>query len=238
MLSDAPSKAGRSGAPTRAEKVYAELRGDILNGRLTPGERLPFAQLGERYRASTGVLREVLPRLVEQGLVVSERQFGFRVMSVSEEDLCHLTEVRITIESQALRQSVERGDLAWQSRLVAAHHTLAATPTLDPAGAINEEWLEAHALFHSTLNEACPNGRLRGLAESLRAVAEIYRCWSCAATDGAGRDVAGEHRRMLDAALAGDADCAVAELTAHIQRTTDALLASRAVAAPVGEHSA
>lgn len=40
---------------------------------------------------------------------------------------------------------------------------------------------------------------------------------------------------MLDAALAGDADCAVAELTAHIQRTTDALLAPRAVAAPVRE---
>ncbi|MFG1667890.1 GntR family transcriptional regulator [Streptomyces sp. Y7] len=139
MLSDAPSKAGRSGAPTRAEKVYAELRGDILNGRLNPGERLPFTQLGEHYRASTGVLREVLPRLVEQGLVESERQFGFRVMSVSEEDLRHLTGVRITIESQALRQSVERGDLAWQSRLVAVHHTLAAT--LQFCGGSALDWL-------------------------------------------------------------------------------------------------
>ncbi|MFG1667750.1 GntR family transcriptional regulator [Streptomyces sp. Y7] len=236
MLSDALTKAGRSGAPTRAEKVYAELRGDILNGRLDPGERLPFAQLGERYRVSTGVLREVLPRLVEQGLVTSERQFGFRVMTVSEDDLRHLTEVRITIESQALRQSVEQGDLAWQSRLVAIHHTLAATPTADPSGAINEDWLRAHAEFHATLNEACPNARLRGLADSLRAVSEVYRCWSCAATDSAGRDVAGEHRRILDAALASDADRAVAELTAHIQRTTDALLASRGATAPDEEH--
>jgi DNA-binding GntR family transcriptional regulator len=234
MLSDAPPKAGRSGAPTRAEKVYAELRSDILNGRLGPGDRLPFAQLGERYQASTGVLREVLPRLVEQGLVTSERQFGFRVMSVSEEDLRHLTELRVTIESQALRQSVEQGDLAWQSRLVAVHHTLAATPTADLSGAINEAWLEAHARFHATLNEACPNGRLRGLAESLRAVSEVYRCWSHVATDGACRDVMGEHRRILDAALAGDADRAVAELTAHIQRTTDALLASRGATAPDG----
>jgi DNA-binding GntR family transcriptional regulator len=157
-------------------------------------------------------------------------------MPVSEEDLRHLTELRVTIESQALRQSVEQGDLAWQSRLVAVHHTLAATPAIDPSGAINEEWLEAHARFHATLNEACPNGRLRGLADSLRAVSEVYRCWSCAATDSAGRDVAGEHCRILDAALAGDTDCAVAELTAHIQRTTDALLASRSGAAPDGEH--
>src|SRR4051794_14175462 len=110
MLSDAPMKAGRSGAPTRAEKVYTELRSDILNGRIGPGERLPFAQLCERYQASTGVLREVLPRLVEQGLATSERQFGFRVIPVSEADLRHLTELRVTIESQALRQSVEHGE--------------------------------------------------------------------------------------------------------------------------------
>jgi DNA-binding GntR family transcriptional regulator len=236
MLSHAPSQAGRSGAPTRAEKVYAELRSDILNGRLGPGERLPFAQLGERYQASTGVLREVLPRLVEQGLVVSERQFGFCVIPVSEEDLCHLTEVRITIESQALQQSVEQGDLAWQSRLVAVHHILAATPTTDPTGAINEEWLEVHAQFHSTLNEGCPNGRLRGLADSLRAVAEVYRCWSCTSAEGDGRDIVGEHRRILDAALAHDADGAVAELTAHIRRTTDALLAARGASSPNSEH--
>src|SRR5690242_14991148 len=53
MPSGGLSKAGRSGAPTRAEKVYAEIRSDILNGRLGPGERLPFAHLGQRYQAST-----------------------------------------------------------------------------------------------------------------------------------------------------------------------------------------
>ena len=234
MLSEKTPKAARSGAPTRVEKVYADIRSDILNGRLGPGERLPFAQLSARYQASTGVLREILPRLVEQGLVISEPQFGFRVMTVSEEDLRHLTELRINIECEALRQSVARGDLAWQSRLVAVHHTLAATPTVDSAEAINEDWLNVHAEFHATLYEACPNGRLRGFADSLRAVSEVYRCWSDTTADGAFRDIAGEHRRLLDAALAGDSDRAVAELSAHIQRTTDALLASRRATVPDG----
>ena len=233
MLSGGLSKAGRSGAPTRAEKVYADIRSDILNGRLGPGERLPFAQLGQRYQASTGVLREILPRLVEQGLVTSEPQFGFRVMTVSEEDLRHLTELRVNIECEALRQSVGQGDLAWQSRLVATHHTLAATPTAAETGAINEDWLEAHSRFHTTLYEACPNHRLRGLADSLRAISEVYLCWSNTAAGGARRDIAGEHRRLLDAALAGNSNRAVAELSAHIQRTTDALLASRRASVPI-----
>lgn len=34
---------------TRAERIYLAIRGDILTGRLLPGQRLPFADLGERY---------------------------------------------------------------------------------------------------------------------------------------------------------------------------------------------
>ncbi|MGU3293185.1 GntR family transcriptional regulator [Williamsia sp. M5A3_1d] len=234
MVSEALSKPSRSGAQTRAEKVHADIRSDILNGRLRPGERLPFARLGQRYEASTGVLREVLPRLVEQGLVTSEPQFGFRVMTVSAEDLRHITEIRVNIECEALRQSVDQGDLAWQSRLVAVHHTLAATPTTDSTGAVNEDWLQAHSAFHATLYEACPNHRLRWLADSLRAISEVYHCWSNTTADGTHRDIAGEHRRLLDTALVGDSDRAVSELSAHIQRTTDALLESRDAPHPEG----
>ena len=47
---------GRTGADratTRTEQVYGQLRADILAGRLTPGARLPFAELGARYASST-----------------------------------------------------------------------------------------------------------------------------------------------------------------------------------------
>src|SRR5438270_5360420 len=71
-------------ARTRADRIYRQLRSDILTGRLSPGQRLPFAELCQHYDVSIGVLREVLPRLTEQGLVSAEPQIGFRVMSVSE----------------------------------------------------------------------------------------------------------------------------------------------------------
>ena len=61
-----------SRSETRAERIYVSLRSDILTGRLLPGQRLPFAELGTRYATSVGVLREALSRLVEQGLVQSE----------------------------------------------------------------------------------------------------------------------------------------------------------------------
>ncbi len=52
-----------------------------------PGAALPFARLKDDYAASMGVLREALMRLTAEGLTVNQPQFGFRVISLSIEDL-------------------------------------------------------------------------------------------------------------------------------------------------------
>lgn len=217
-------------AKTRADLIYQQLRADILTGRLCPGQRLPFADLCARYDVSIGVLREVLPRLTEQGLVSAEPQIGFRVMSVSEDDLVQLTEARVTIETLVLRQSVEHGDLGWESALLAAHHVLARTPAQTAGGDVNPGWLEAHAHYHETLLAASPNRRLFAIANRLRDEGELYRVWAHSVPQAKGRDFAREHQRILDAALARDTDRAVDALRGHIEGTTKLLLAGRKAA--------
>ncbi|OZM75790.1 GntR family transcriptional regulator [Pseudonocardia sp. MH-G8] len=215
----------RSGTPTRAERVYAELRGDILAGRVRPASRLRFAELSARYGASMGVVREALTRLTAEGLVESEPQYGFRVMPVSIVDLQHLTAARCAIETLVLRQAVEHGGVEWESQVLAAHHRLERTHQMaaeDP-DRITEEWAAAHAAFHLALLSGCPNPRLRAVAASLRDSAELYRRWSVP-MGHTPRDISGEHRAMLDAVLSHDADAAVDVLTAHIQHTSDILL--------------
>ena len=96
---------------TRTDQVYRRLRADILGGRLAPSAPLPFARLKEDYGASMGVLREALMRLTAEGLTVNQAQHGFRVISLSLEDLRDLTETRCMIESTVLRDSVTNGDL-------------------------------------------------------------------------------------------------------------------------------
>ena len=213
---------------TRAERIYTNLRGDILTGRLLPGQRLPFADLGTRYSTSVGVLREALSRLVEQGLVQSEPQLGFRVTSVSEEDLRDLTNTRIDIETLCLRHAIDHGDLAWESRLVAAFHTLAHTPELvsTQPPTVNEDWATAHAAFHASILEGCPSRRLREIAGSLRDASELYRRWSRHLGSEDTRDIAGEHQALRDAVLARDVTRAEAALAKHIEYTTRALVAS------------
>jgi DNA-binding GntR family transcriptional regulator len=209
---------------TRTGAVYLRIRDEILRGMLEPGQRLRLVELAQRCSVSQSVVREVLTRLAEQGLVVALPQQGFRVVSLTAKDLDELTEARAQVESLVLRLSIQRGDLHWESSLVAAHHTLAATPESTPDGAFdNEEWFEVHERFHLALLEGCANDRLLGITVSLRDSAALYRRWSRPIGRDFSRDVAGEHRALLDAALARDANLASARLVEHLQRTTAVL---------------
>jgi DNA-binding GntR family transcriptional regulator len=217
-------------ASTRSNAVFDQLRADLLAGRFEPGSKLKLAVLGTRYRASLSVVREALSRLAEQGLVVAHPQRGFSVVALSAADLTDLTSTRIDIETLAARRSVERGDLAWEAALVAAHHTLARTPLGTPEGEVNEDWINAHQAFHQALVAGCGSARLEAIANGLRDASELYRIWSRALAHDDDRDIAGEHARLLSLAVARDAPGVAAALAAHIQHTTDALLRYAALA--------
>ena len=211
--------------PTRNEEVSARLRADILTGRLLPGSRLRSAELVERYDCSTGVVREALTRLAEQGLVEAEPQHGFRVITLSVDDLHDLTVARCELEGLVLRMSIEHGDLAWESRVVAAHHALDRTPMEhdDDPNLLRDEWTLANAHFHEVLLSACPNQRLFAMASSLRDAADLYRRWSLPSATYDHARVHHEHRALTDAAVHHDADTAVRILHEHIGRVHAAL---------------
>jgi len=211
---------------TKAERVYELMRADILTGRLPPGSRLRYADLCERYQTSTGVLREAMLRLSEQGLVKGEPQQGFQVVELSVEDLGDLTDARVVLETLVLRSAIADGDVEWESRILAAHHRLSRTSQRDPADPdrLSDEWVAQHAEFHHTLLDGCANRRLKETASSLRAAAELYRRWSLPLGNAADRNVNDEHDKLLAAALERDADRAVMLLTDHITLTSNILL--------------
>ena len=217
---------------TKAERVYELMRADILTGRLPPGSRLRYADLCERYQTSTGVLREAMLRLSEQGLVKGEPQQGFQVVELSVEDLGDLTDARVVLETLVLRSAIADGDVEWESRILASHHRLSRTSERDAADPdrLSDEWVAQHAEFHQTLLDGCTNRRLKETASSLRAAAELYRRWSLPLGNAADRHVNDEHDELLAAALARDADRAVESLTKHITLTSNILLDTYAAA--------
>jgi DNA-binding GntR family transcriptional regulator len=213
---------------TRTSSVYETLRADLLAGRIEPGSKLRLAALGSRFDVSLSVVREALTRLSEQGLVVANPNRGFSAVSLSREDLVDLTRTRVDIETLAVRRSVADGSLEWETALVAAHHQLARTRLPDPGDwapdGAHDAWVAAHRRFHRALLAGCGSSRLEAIATGLRDSAELYRIWSRSIAHDDDRDIACEHRRLTDLAIARDVEGTAEALAAHIQRTTDALL--------------
>jgi DNA-binding GntR family transcriptional regulator len=210
---------------TRSERVYMGIRTEILAGERRPGERLPTSELTKTFNSSVGVVRESLLRLVELGVVQVRPMQGFFVAELTAEDLRDLTEARLEIETLALRGAVRQGDPQWEAQLVAAHHLLSITPR-HREGVVERyspDWGRAHGAFHTALIEGCRNRRILSMARQLRDSSELYRRWSTPSEHESNRDICGEHKRLLEAALARDAELAVKRLSEHIKSSADIL---------------
>ena len=83
-------------------------------------------------------------------------------------------------------------------------------------------WFCIHEEFHQALFAACGNRKLLEITRQLGADAALYRRWSDTLGDRQ-RDIIAEHRAILDAAIAGDAERAAELLKDHIARTARSL---------------
>lgn len=218
-------------APARSLTTLAfdRLRNDILAGGLKPKEKLRIQQLTERYAIGATAIREALSRLVTEGLVTSEDQRGFCVADVSRDELLDLTRTRLWIEQTALRMAIAQGDVEWESRVLAAFHRLSRMPPPSTSPEAGAGWRQAHRQFHFALIEGCGSPWTVRLCAMLFDQTERYRNLSGRAPQGARRDVHAEHRAIVDAVLARDADQACALLAQHFESTTHIILSEEDV---------
>jgi len=210
-----------TGYRTLIERTYGLLREDILNGRLVPGEKLLVEHLKLRYDVGAGTVREALSRLVSEAIVTAEGQRGFTVAPISIEDLTDVTNVRVAVETEALRLSIRNGDAGWRQRLSEAWERLSALE--QPLKDENvQRWEAANAAFHEALLSACGSPWTLRLVRQLTQHAERYRRYAIGLHTG--RDVHAEHRQIFDAAIAGQDARAALALEAHIRATPELIV--------------
>jgi DNA-binding GntR family transcriptional regulator len=220
---------------TLASTAYDRLRGDILRGNLKPGLKLRVEYVSERYDAGTSPVREALNRLSAEGLVDRRDQRGFYVRQVSKAELLDLTRTRCRLEEMALRDSVAARSAEWEERLVLSFHRLSRVPRSVESGAYREnpEWERLHREFHRSLISACGSKWLMDFCEQLADQAYRYRQLAVQAAFPK-RDEREEHRRIMQAAIDGDADSAVGLLLRHYRHTADIILNDASATIPEG----
>jgi DNA-binding GntR family transcriptional regulator len=213
---------------TLSTQIRDSLRDDILAGRWAAGDKLQLVSLTKHYKTSSTVIREALTRLVGDRLVVLKPNRGFFVPTLSLAEIKDITELRCVSEEFGVGLAIQRGDLAWESELIAAHHTLERTPYREASdqGELTEAWDRAHQAFHAKLLEACGVPVLIDLASTLSDLSQLYGRWAGRATRFMDRDIAQEHRDILAAALDRNPEVASRLLRTHYETTLHAILKS------------
>jgi DNA-binding GntR family transcriptional regulator len=211
-----------AGSDTLSARAAGLIERDILSGLWGPGARLGIHALSAHYGLGATPLREGMSRLVSRGLVKALGQRGFRVTSMSREDLEDITATRTLIESEALRRSMRNGDDEWEAAIVACLHRLRHKLLRDPE-TMREgtpEFDTLHKAFHRSLIAACGSERLLALHDDLYFQAYRYRRVMMSRFEDP-QWLVKVHQELADLVISRDADAAVKLLSRHLASTLE-----------------
>jgi len=208
--------------PSAADRVYAQVKRDILGGGLPGGSLVTEGGLAEVAGVSRTPVREALLRLEGEGLVRLYPKKGALVVPPSVDDARDVLEARVVIEEWAARAVwSRRGDLF--PALEAELEGMRATRT---SGDV-ERLVEHDRRFHEILVTAAGNAILTRTYQGLRdrqltILAAQFR------RDGDRIDRAvTNHDRLLEILRTGTVEELVAETHTHVHDAVAALQAHR-----------
>jgi len=195
------------------ERVVDALREAIVAGRLKPGERIRERELVALLGVSRSPLREAIRILETEGLITSLAHRGARVSELGATDLHDMLQVRIMLETFAVRLFMERFDEAVLRRMEEQVERARAAGHRVDLQANFDLGLE----FHDLLVGACGNRKVVQLHENLKRHQTRYQHFAFARL---GRDLRAldEHAEMVTMLRARDLPAMEAKIRAHLLR--------------------
>lgn len=208
---------GESPAPplesrTLREQVASHLRGEILAERLAPGTELGEVALARSLGISRGPVREALGQLAAERLVRIVPRRGAVVRRLTWQEFIDAYQVREALETLAIRLAVPLLTHQDRTELHAMCERMEEIAQRGDADA----FFEVNREFHARLVHASGNQMLEEVHGQLVArMGHLMR--RSLELRGGTRESAAEHRAIMAAVDAGDADAAARLLAEHIE---------------------
>jgi DNA-binding GntR family transcriptional regulator len=195
---------------TTPSMVAEVLRDAIIKGTLKGGEPLRQDELAARFGLSRIPIREALRQLEGEGLVIANPHRGAVVSGLSRKELGEICEIRIALETAALRLAIPHLD---EQAIGTAEAILAET---DRETRVVDHWSKNNWRFHSTLYLPADRPRLLGMIKHLHDQVDRYLRLHVTMLNYKEKGQS-EHWKLLEACRARDTDAALATLEAHIK---------------------
>ncbi|WP_240612381.1 FadR/GntR family transcriptional regulator [Salinicola lusitanus] len=218
-----------------SRQIARQLEALITQERIAVGDKLPTeSQLCDMFGVSRTAVREAIAHLKSMGLVETRRGIGTRVLrsapdhhfparrisATTVEDILHVLEMRITLDSQAAALAAERHTSDDVAALESAHERFLAACKTD-SQARHEDYVFHRAVVEATHNPffvslydqlhegAIPRTKLLSVELDPEAVSYYLE------------RVAREHAEVLQAIVSGEAEAARNAMHRHLQRAYD-----------------
>ena len=197
------------------EEVAELLRQQIFNRALEPGSWIDELKIADEYGISRTPLREALKVLAAEGLVTMKVRRGAYVTEVNEKDLSDAYHLLSLLESDAAGVVAARATTDQLKELQDLHAELeAAVDDRERFFAVNER-------FHMRVLEISDNRWRSQMVADLRKVMKLNRHNSLLKS-GRIQESLAEHRAVMAALAARDADTTVQNMRAHFANGLEA----------------
>lgn len=200
-----------------SERIAARLRTRILNGDLSPGERIRQEAIAEEFGVSRLPIREALRILESGGLIRLVASTGAWVASMSPAELDENYRIRERLEPLLLGLAVPFHDADSLSAIEKAAKAIEGAETV-------EQFVDLDRRFHLMSFEGPPVETLRSMVTRLWNTTQHYRRAFVELQWNKGMDeTIIEHRLLLSAIAQGDRETAEDLMKMHIRKTRLAL---------------
>ncbi|MBQ2260937.1 MAG: GntR family transcriptional regulator [Loktanella sp.] len=207
------------GGVTKA--AYETFQAALLDGRLRPGQLVSQRDLVDMLHLSVGALRELLPRLKAEGLVLVYPQRGIQVPAIDLPMIRDAFQMRAALEREAVLHAVKSmpaAELITQRKL---HEDVLAQVTDSADDALFARGQEVDSGFHATLMAATMNALLINAHHINSIRIRLIKLDRISLGPNTLPSAFNDHLAVIDAILSRDPTAATQAMDRHIANARD-----------------
>lgn len=223
------SRTDASGRDSRATAVCSYIEGEIIAGRLEPGDPLDEAELARKFRVSRTPVREALLQLAAIDWIQFRPRRGAVVAPISLQRMVQMFEVMAEIEGFCARLAAERMTNSERKLLLQAAQ-VCAREARSKTESTYRRYFDANYAFHEIIYLGAHNEHLREMAKAMRNRLTPYRRFRLR-TSIRVKNSSREHNAIAKSIVDGDGEHAAQEMRSHLT-IQSALLAEMASQLP------
>ncbi|MGA3036019.1 MAG: GntR family transcriptional regulator [Vulcanimicrobiaceae bacterium] len=207
-----------------ADLAYDKLHLAVIDGALTPGQRLSDATLAGQLGMSRAPVREAISRLESAGLVVSKAGYGWSVVEFSDADIEEIYSLRASYEAFAAERAAQR----ISSEQIETLDDLIVKMDEESASGAWRNVLKLDMQFHEEMVRAADHVRLLYSWQRLRDQIILVAGLTARVLYRDLRDARRHHEPLLDALRTHDAQSSTTIAREHVLSVYKLLMKRRA----------